>query len=63
MERPVQSCPQPWEWPSPDQPGTFEQQFEILDLYLADPTRKYDPDGAWRLARELVLPHARREHR
>jgi len=50
----------PWDRPSPRQPGTLGEQLSILELYLCDPTRKYDPAGAWQLARKLVLPHARR---
>ena len=46
--------------PAPEQPGTLAEQFQVIDVYLDDPTRSYDPDGAWELARRLVLPHARR---
>jgi hypothetical protein len=48
--------------PSPDQPGTLRQQFETIDLYLANPFRLIGRAAAWELARRLVLPHARRGH-
>ena len=49
--------------PRADQPGTLEQQLSIIDVYLDDPTRAYDPEGAWEMARRLVLPHARRRRK
>ena len=46
--------------PPPCQPGTLPEQLAVVDCYLADPTCKSDPDGAWELARRLNIPHARR---
>jgi hypothetical protein len=46
--------------PSPDQPGTLRQQFEAIDLFLANPFHTIDRAAAWKLARRLSLPHARR---
>lgn len=45
--------------PRADQPGTLGQQVEIVGLFLTDPSRKYDRQGAWDCARRLVLEHAR----
>ena len=45
--------------PLPNQPGTFAEQVECLLLFWANPARKHDREGAWRLARRLVLQHAR----
>ena len=44
-----------------DQPGTLSQQLMVIDCYLSDPTRLYDPAGAWEMARKLNIEHARRE--
>jgi hypothetical protein len=46
--------------PAADQPGTLGQQLDAIGLYLADPTRRADPEGAWSLARRLavVLPRS-----
>jgi hypothetical protein len=46
--------------PAPEQPGTDLEQHWVIDCYLADPTRHYDPDGAWEAARKLNIEHARR---
>jgi hypothetical protein len=49
--------------PSADQPGTLEQQLTAIDLYLSTPWRHADPAHAWRQARTLAIPHARRSWR
>lgn len=49
--------------PSPDQPGTLEQQLMAIDLYLSTPWRHNDPEYAWQLARAMTIPHARRAWR
>lgn len=46
--------------PHPTEPGTLREQLDAIALYLADPTRRHDPAGAWQMARRLVLDHARR---
>ena len=46
--------------PSPDQPGSYAEQLEILSLFWANPYRRIDRDAAWQLARRLVLAHVRR---
>lgn len=46
--------------PTADQPGTLAEQLLAIGLYLDTPWRHRDPDHAWRLARALAIPHARR---
>lgn len=46
--------------PHSSQPGTLRQQYDALALYLTDPTRRYDPAGAWQMARRLTMARARR---
>ena len=48
--------------PGRHQPGTLREQIEALNLYLDDPTRFDDPDGAWNMARRLTMPYARGAH-
>lgn len=47
-------------WPAPTHNllGTMRQAYDAIDLYLTDPTRRYDPVGAWSLAWHVavVLP-------
>jgi hypothetical protein len=43
-----------------NEPGTLRQQYEIIDVYLDDPSRHIDRDAAWDAARALVLDHARK---
>jgi hypothetical protein len=49
--------------PTPSQPGTLGQQLQIVNLYLRlpGPVRRRWPQSSWNAARELVLPHARRQ--
>lgn len=46
--------------PAPNQPGTLREQLWTIACYLNDPTRAYDPEVAWELARRLNIAHARR---
>lgn len=54
----------PYDAPSPrparDQPGTYQQQWDAIAIYLDDPARVLDREDAWDRARRLVIPHARR---
>ena len=45
--------------PGLNEPATWREQLEAIDLYLSDPTRKSDPDGAWLMSRRLTMPHVR----
>ena len=45
--------------PGLNEPGTLQEQLEAIDLYLSDPTRKTDPNGAWLMSRRLTMPHVR----
>ncbi len=49
--------------PSPGQPGTLREQFAALLHFFSLPwfVREADPDGAWEHARQVAMPHARRE--
>lgn len=45
--------------PTADQPGGLFEQIAAIDVYLSDPTRHRNPDGAWTMARRLTMPHVR----
>ena len=47
--------------PTPEQPGTLLQQFQVIALSLENPWG-LPPDEAFQAARRTILPHARRRY-
>jgi len=49
--------------PHPDEPGTFEDQLRIVNLWLENPWAEPDAERRWAMARRVILQHARRPAR
>jgi hypothetical protein len=45
--------------PAIDQPGTAAEQLQAVEIFRADPTRKYHRPQAWLGARALSIEHVR----